>query len=106
MLSTRIVSARVSAPGFRFGEGGRAQLFARSIAVVEKLPCDVLLTPHPWDFDLDGKLKRRAKQPDVNPFVQPGACKAYAARARQNLERRVEEEKAPAETRQPSSGSR
>jgi metallo-beta-lactamase class B len=88
----------VAAPGFKFTEGGSARVdaFARSIATVEKLPCDVLITPHSWDFDLDGKLKRRVEQPGVNAFIQPDACQAYAARARQNLQRRVDEEKASA----------
>lgn len=91
----------VSAPGFKFGAAGRAQTFARSISTVEKLPCDVLLTPHSWDFDLNGKLKRRAGQPDVNPFVQPDACRAYAETARKNLNRRLDEEKTPSGTRPP-----
>jgi metallo-beta-lactamase class B len=86
----------VSAPGFRFTAGGPVgvEVFTRSFGTVERLPCDVLLTPHSWDFDMDGKLKRRTEKPDVNPFIQPGECQAYAARARKNLQRRVEEEKA------------
>jgi metallo-beta-lactamase class B len=86
----------VSAPGFKFSDGGSARLdaFASSITRVENLPCDVLLTPHSWDFDLDGKQKRLSERPEVNPFIRPDACKAYAAKARQNLQRRVDEEKA------------
>jgi metallo-beta-lactamase class B len=84
----------VAAPGFKFIDRGYADTFARSIAKIEKLPCDVLLTPHPWGFDLNGKLKRRGEQPDVNPFIQSGACKAYATSARQSLQRRLEEERA------------
>jgi len=65
----------IAAPGFKFSDGdrGRVDAFARSIATVEKLPCDVLLTPHSWDFDLDRKLKRRSEQPVV--FSDPEACK-------------------------------
>jgi metallo-beta-lactamase class B len=89
----------VSAPGFRFsGDAthvGVARSFGRSIAVVEKLPCDILLAPHPALIDLDAKLARWKENPAVNPLIDAGACKAYAEGARQRLEKRVAEERAP-----------
>jgi len=83
----------VSAPGFRFtGDATHPSLvptMRASIAKVAALPCDVLLTAHPAVGDLDGKLKRRA-------FVEPGACRALAARMTAALDERIaEEQKAP-----------
>jgi hypothetical protein len=66
--------------------------FRRSIGVVEKLPCDVLLSPHPELFDMEEKLQRGRTTAGVNSFINAGACKAYAAEARRGLERRVAEE--------------
>ena len=89
----------VSAPGFRFtGDGTHPSLeasFRRSIATVEALPCDILLTVHPGFVDVDGKLRKRAAEPKTNPFVDPQACRAYAADARKKLDERVAEERRP-----------
>jgi len=86
----------VSAPGFRYsgiGDGGRyLAAFRRSIATIAGLPCDVLLAPHPGSFGLDEKLGR----PMVggNPWVDRGACRAYADTAARGLDRRLAEESA------------
>ncbi len=91
----------VSAPGFRFsGDAthvGIARSFVRSMSVVEKLPCDILLAPHPVLIDLDAKLARWKENPAVNPLIDTGACKAYAESARQRLETRVAEERTHAQ---------
>jgi metallo-beta-lactamase class B len=90
----------VSAPEFRFsagGDGGRQlSAFRRAIDTVAKLPCDVLLTPHPSASGLDEKLRRRGADPDVNPFVDRDACRAYAAAAARGLDRRLADEAAAA----------
>jgi metallo-beta-lactamase class B len=86
----------VSAPGFRFtGDAGGAveAAFRKSIATVESLPCDVLLTVHPGFADLEGKLRRLEAEPGSEPFVDEGACRAYAAAARSRFEQRVAEER-------------
>lgn len=87
----------VAAPGFRFtGDAthpSRVESFRRSIATVSQLPCDIMLGAHPFVGDLDGKLKRRAAAPGgVNPFIDPGACRALAAAAAKGLEERIAEE--------------
>jgi metallo-beta-lactamase class B len=88
----------VSAEGFRFSgdevHGSRVDSFLHSIEVVANLPCDVLLAPHPVTYDLDAKLERWKQDPKVNPLVDPGGCKAYAATARANLAKRITEESA------------
>lgn len=87
----------VSAPGFRFSgdvtHPSLVEAFRRSIAIVEGLPCDILLAVHPGFADMDGKLAARAQAPASDPFIDPGACRAYAASARQALERRLQQEK-------------
>ncbi|HEU4781633.1 MAG TPA: subclass B3 metallo-beta-lactamase [Steroidobacteraceae bacterium] len=88
----------VSAPDFRFtGDGkypSRVEIFRRSIARVEALPCDLLLAPHPPLFDMKAKIERRVREPASNPFIDSQGCKAYAASARKNLELRIAQENA------------
>jgi metallo-beta-lactamase class B len=62
--------------------------------VVAGLKCDILLSPHPEGFDLDAKLAARVAKPVANPFIDPGACRAYAEGARQRLDKRIAEETA------------
>lgn len=81
----------VSAPGFKFS-GAPARTFEHSFTVIENLPCDLLLAPHPVLIDLDAKLARWKADPSVNPLIDRGACKAYAASARQRLAARLAEE--------------
>jgi metallo-beta-lactamase class B len=88
----------VSAPGFKFTgdkmRPSRVGSFGRSIALVDKLPCDVLLSPHPELFDMEGKFQRYHQGAGVNPFIDAQACKAYAADAKRKLEERIAEESA------------
>ena len=89
----------VSAPGFRFtGDGARPGVeaaFRRSIAAVAALPCDILLAVHPAFAGMDEKLRRRqqASPGTSDPFVDPEACRVYAAEAARRLDERVAEEK-------------
>ena len=87
----------VSADEFRFSGGAGTpsivDSYERSIRVVEELPCDVLLSPHPGFFGMQAKLQRRgAGEADV--FVDANACLAYAGAARTRLEQRIAEERA------------
>lgn len=83
----------VSDDGFRFtGDGTRPSLvegFRRSFARVEKLPCDILLAPHPEFFALPDKLVRLKEKPDLNPFIDAAACRTFATFARKRLEQRI-----------------
>ncbi len=86
----------VSDDGFRFtGDAtkpSRVDGFRGSIARVEQLPCDVLLAPHPEFIDLAGKAARLEKGGGDNPFIEPNACRTFAAAARKRLEQRVAKE--------------
>jgi metallo-beta-lactamase class B len=87
----------ISAPGFRYlgtGEGASpADAFRRSLARIGALRCDILLAPHPGFVGIDAKLEKRKAGASENPFIDPGACKAYAAEGLAGLEKRLEEER-------------
>jgi metallo-beta-lactamase class B len=71
----------ISADGYRFSDPAHAATraaFTRSFAVVRHLPCDILLTAHPDQSGGDVKFRRLQRRPVPNPFVEPGACRAYA----------------------------
>jgi len=80
----------VSAGGFRFSaDAARLAAFRASIATVAALPCDIVIAVHPGFTDIDGKLKRRATRPDLDPFIDVQGCRAYAANATKGLDARV-----------------
>jgi metallo-beta-lactamase class B len=84
----------VSEDGFRFtANPALVDSFRRSIAVVEQLPCDVLLAPHPFAIALEAKLAAMKKDKTVNPFIDAGACRAFAATQRKAFEARLSGEK-------------
>lgn len=85
----------VSAPGFRFTAGSQpvAGALRRSIATVERLPCDIIISVHPGFTDVEKKLARLKAEPNVNPFIDPRGCRAYANGAARRLEQRIKEEK-------------
>ena len=83
----------VAADGKRFDgnpgyPGARADI-ERSMATVEGLKCDVLVSAHP---EFSGLWERKAKQPQMGntAFIDGNACKAYVATARVRLQKRLE----------------
>jgi metallo-beta-lactamase class B len=90
----------VSADGFSFSNPelspNQATQISQSSALIRDLPCDILLAPHPFLFQMEDKLAARAAQPEANPFIEPGACPAYADYFEDWLARRVAEEQARA----------
>lgn len=65
--------------------------FAHSFAVLEALPCDLLLTPHPGASHLWERLARRDSG-DAGALLAPGQCAAYAAVGRSMVAARVKKE--------------
>jgi metallo-beta-lactamase class B len=53
--------------------------FQRSIDMVEALPCDLLITPHPVASDLLARFNGDA------PLIDAGACRRFAESARSDL---------------------
>ncbi|MDI4632260.1 subclass B3 metallo-beta-lactamase [Pelomonas sp. V22] len=83
----------LSAPGYQLA-GNPAypkllETYLRSAEVVRKLPCDLLLTPHP---DQSGWNYADAAQPHPKPLT----CAAYADAAEQRWRQQVQEQKAKA----------
>ncbi len=87
----------VSAPEFRYTDAANRRVsvntFMHSIDVVRNLPCDILLSPHPGYFDMQGKLARREQNLDLDVFVDSEACRRYADKATVQLEQRIAQEK-------------
>jgi metallo-beta-lactamase class B len=80
----------ISAEGFRFTSSqtypSALADFERGFAVLERLRCDVLLTPHPEGSRLWERIAAR-------DLVDRDACRRYAATARERLARRVASER-------------
>ena len=85
----------VSADGFRFSDNGGYPAvladFDHAYAVLETLPCDVLLTPHPA---ASGFWQRVAERDGgvADALVDTAACRRYAATARLQLRDRLARE--------------
>ena len=68
--------------------------FERGYATLERLSCDVLVTPHPGASSLWERVS--PSDGTIGPaFVDREACKRYAASARRALEQRVAKEHGP-----------
>lgn len=66
--------------------------FEHGFTVLEQLPCDILLTPHPDASRLWQRLAaREAGNPDA--LVDTNACRAYAGAARERLKRHIASER-------------
>jgi metallo-beta-lactamase class B len=81
----------ISAEGFQFSGSPRypnaAADFQRGFAVLERLPCDILVTPHPGASNF---WQRAASAPEG--LIDPNACRQYAARSREQLQARLQRE--------------
>ena len=80
----------VSAEGFSFVASGAADRMIESAGKIAELPCDILLSPHPFFFGMYEKLERRE---EGNPFINSLACTFYAESALDWLEQRLKAER-------------
>lgn len=86
----------ISADDYRFTDPAHAGLvaaFRRSIATVASLPCALLLSAHPEPSGGDRKYLSLLAGARRNPFLDPGACRAYAGAAGQALDARLAKER-------------
>jgi len=85
----------VSDDDFRFtGDAHHPDRVPGFRAVIEKvaaLPCDIVISAHPDGADVLEKAD--ARKDGVNPFIVPGACRAYADAATQRLNARIDKER-------------
>ena len=83
----------VSDAEYRFSDAsahpGVLEAFHTTLERVEALPCDILITPHP---NASGFWERMGTDA-ARPLRDPTACRAYAAAARERLERRLARER-------------
>jgi metallo-beta-lactamase class B len=86
----------ISADGFLFTRSSTYPTavadFQRGHAVLERLPCDVLLAPHPGFSEVFERLAKRDAG-DAQAFRDPARCRAYAAWARERLDERLARER-------------
>ena len=68
--------------------------FARGFATLERLPCDILLTPHPEASRFFARVAARDAGRD-SALVDPALCKEFVAAARQGVADRVAREGKP-----------
>lgn len=79
----------ISSDDYRFSDHPQRVETARAgLRVVEALPCDLILTPHPSGSNLLERLSGQA------PLIAPRACEAYAAAGSDRLAKRLEQERA------------
>ena len=87
----------ISADGYLFTDlAHRSELdgFRHSFAAMKALPCDVLISAHPDQSGGDEKAAKLRAGAGPNPFVDPGACRAFAGDYEKRFDRRVADEKA------------
>jgi len=78
----------VSADEYRFSQQpAYVDAFARSLAKIAALPCEILITPHPAASALHERLA------GAQPMSDPQACYNYAVKAQAALEARSAKEK-------------
>lgn len=79
----------VSSDSYRFSaHRGYVAEFRRSLGVIARLRCDLLVTPHPGASNLIDRLAGRA------PLIDRTACRAYAMRGRAALDARIARDRA------------
>jgi metallo-beta-lactamase class B len=86
----------ISADGYLFTDPAHASerdSFRHTFAAVKKLPCDILITAHPFQSGGDEKARRLRAGEEPNPFLDPGACRTYAEEAERAFDRRIADEK-------------
>jgi metallo-beta-lactamase class B len=87
----------ISAPGYLFTDSahlGALEGFRHSFAVMKTLPCDILISAHPDQSGGDEKAVRLRAGATPNPFIDPGACRAFAGQFEALFDTRIADEKA------------
>lgn len=84
----------IGANGYRFSRHPEVVAsFRASFAKFRSMPCDILISAHPDQSGGDAKRRRFDRQPRPNPFVDPGACRAYAEKFAGLLAKRLADER-------------
>ncbi|NYT39445.1 subclass B3 metallo-beta-lactamase [Sphingomonas sp. R-74633] len=85
----------VAADGYRFTKHPEVVAsFRATQARVRVMPCDIMFSAHPDNSGGIEKYARFAKGVRPNPYIDPGACRAYADKSATALAKRLADEKA------------
>jgi len=87
----------ISAEGYLFtapAHVSEIEGFRRSFAAMKTLPCDILISAHPDQSGGGEKAAALRAGDQPNPFVDPGACRAFATQYERLFDKRVADEKA------------
>jgi len=87
----------IAAPGYLFTDTphlSELEGFRHSFAVMKALPCDVLISAHPDQSGGTEKAARLRAGAEPNPFIDPNACRAFAADFEKQFDQRIADEKA------------
>ena len=77
----------ISSDGYRFSDHPQRLTAARlGLSRIDRLPCSILVTPHPSASNLHERLAARAA------LIDPQACQAYAQAGRERLAQRLASE--------------
>jgi metallo-beta-lactamase class B len=80
----------ISADGFKF-DPKVTPIYRKTFQTIASLPCDILITSHPDQSGGDEKLNQLASNKDA--FVDPNACRAFAAKYEALFDARLAKEK-------------
>lgn len=98
-----VISASLTAPGYRLINNSLypeiMEDFGESFSLLRNLPCDVFLTLHGWDFDLDAKRRLLGKTAGANPFIDAAALTKFADKSETALQRQHAQQRAAAKPR-------
>lgn len=82
-------NSTISTDDYHFSDHPERVAAARKgLDVMDKLPCDLMLTPHPGQSQLHQRLS------GMEPLAEPGACMSYAAGGTTRLDDRLAKEAA------------
>lgn len=82
-------TSTISSDDYRFSDHpDRVERARFGLRVMEQMPCDLLLTPHPSGSNLLDRLSGKA------PLTYPRACAVYASAGSERLAKRLEREAA------------
>jgi metallo-beta-lactamase class B len=87
----------ISADGYLFTDPAHASEldgFRHSFAVMKALPCNVLISAHPGQSGGDVKASKLRAGAKPNPFIDPNACRDFAADLETQFDHRIAGEKA------------
>jgi metallo-beta-lactamase class B len=85
----------VAADGYRFMKHPEvAASFRATQARFRTIPCDIMFSAHPDNSGGVEKYARFSAGARPNPYIDPGACRAYAAKSATALAKRLADEKA------------